>query len=97
MCGVCPGGAACLGVAGSAGVSGTRRGACLLCRLLTLPLAYFFAPIPQPPSRREGGDFLFSYARGFAPCIPAAEPEAALAIPAPGERTISNAAVACDG
>ena len=54
---VCPGGAACLGVAGAAGVSDTRRGggracfvaclpchcgarggACLLCRLPTLPL-----------------------------------------------------------
>ena len=78
MCGVCPGGAACLGVAGAAGVRRASAvpggGACLLCRLLTLPLAYFFAPIPQPPSRREGGDFLFSYARGFAPCIPGAEP-----------------------
>ena len=31
-------------------------GACLLCRLLTLPLTCFFAPIPLPPSRREGGD-----------------------------------------
>ena len=79
--GVCPGGAACLGVAGAAGVSGTRRGACPLCRLLTLPLTCFLAPLPrrgridpQPPSRREGGDFLFSYARGFAPCIPGAEP-----------------------
>ena len=75
---MCPGGAACLGVAGAAGVRRASAvpggGACLLCRLLTLPLAYFFAPIPQPPSRREGGDFLFSYARGFAPCIPGAEP-----------------------
>ena len=49
-------------------------GACLLCRLLTLPLAYFFAPIPQPPSRREGGDYRLFYARGCAPCIPGAEP-----------------------
>ena len=32
------------------------RGACPLCRLLTLPLTCFLAPIPQPPSRREGGD-----------------------------------------
>ena len=32
--------AACPGVAGSAGVSGTRRGACLLCRLPALPLRY---------------------------------------------------------
>ena len=33
-----------------------------------------FSPIPPPPSRREGGDFWFSYARGFAPCIPGTEP-----------------------
>ena len=38
MCGVCAPAGACPGVAGSAGVSGTRRGACLLCRLPTLPL-----------------------------------------------------------
>ena len=89
--GVCPGGAACLGVAGAAGVSGTRRGAYLLCRLPTLPLwcprggvpalspvnpalTCFPAPIPRPPSRREGGDYRLFYARGFAPCIPGAEP-----------------------
>ena len=42
-----------------------------------------FCPLtPRPPSRREGGDFLFSYARGSAPCIPAPEPEAARAEPA---------------
>ena len=32
---------------------------------------------PHPPApfpSGEGGDFLFSYARGFAPCIPGAEP-----------------------
>ena len=39
----------------------------------------FLPPSPRPRSqsalpRREGGDFLFSYARGFAPCIPATEP-----------------------
>ena len=48
----------------------------LLCRLSTLPSAYVFSPIPPPPfPSGEGGDFLFSYARGFAPCIPRAEPE----------------------
>ena len=47
--------------------------ACQPCLQLT-----FFPPSPRPPSRREGGDFLFSYARGFAPCIPGAEPEATL-------------------
>ena len=95
-------------------------GACLLCRLLTLPFVYLLTPIPptplpggkgeifvlfcrglappaslrlsprgigffcrgsaflppspRPPSRREGGAFWFSYARGSAPCIPGAEP-----------------------
>ena len=62
---------------------GVRRGACLLCRPPTLPLACFSAPLPrrgridpQPPSRREGGDFRLFCARGFAPCIPAPEPAA---------------------
>ena len=52
-------------------------GACLLCRPPTLPLAYFSAPIPPPPfPSGEGGDFRLFYARGFAPCIPGAEPTA---------------------
>ena len=41
-------------------------GACFLCCPPTLPLVYFFAPLPrrgridpQPPSRREGGDQKF--------------------------------------
>ena len=42
-------GGACPGVAGAAGVSGTRRGACLLCRLPALPLTCFLAPIPPAP------------------------------------------------
>ena len=50
-----------------------------LCRLPTLPSAYFPAPIPPAPfPAGRGGFFLFSYARGFAPCIPGTEPEAAL-------------------
>ena len=47
-----------------------------------LPYQCFIAPIP-PPALAErssppgkGEIFLFSYARGFAPCIPRAEPEA---------------------
>ena len=49
-------------------------------RRLSLPLAFCSAPIPPARARRalfprgEGGDFWFSYARGFAPCIPGAEP-----------------------
>ena len=67
--------------------SGARRGRGGFSRLPTLPLAYFPAPLPrrgrisplpalaERSSRREGGDSKFSYARGFAPCIPGAEPE----------------------
>ena len=74
-------GGACPGVVGAAGVSGARRGACPLCRLLTLPLTCFLAPLPRrgridprPPSRLEGGDYRLFFARGCAPCIPGAEP-----------------------
>ena len=53
--------------------------ACLLCRLSTLPSAYVLSPIPLSPFPPGKGEiFLFSYARGFAPCIPGTEPEAAL-------------------
>ena len=59
---------------------GERRG---FGRLLTLPLAYFPAPIPPAPfPSGEGGDFRLFYARGFAPCIPGAGRGAALAEPA---------------
>ncbi len=59
-------------------------------RLPTPPLVYFPAPLPRrgrisplPPfPSGEGGDFLFSYARGFAPCIPGIRPPAALTEPA---------------
>ena len=40
---------ACPGVAGAAGVSGTRRGACLLCRLPTLPLRCPRGGVPALP------------------------------------------------
>ena len=47
------------------------------------PLAYFFSPIPPAPfPGGERGDFLFSYARGSAPCIPGIRPPAALTEPA---------------
>ena len=50
-------------------------GACFLCRLPTLPLVYFPAPYPPAPlPSGKGGESKFSYARGFAPCIPGAEP-----------------------
>ena len=73
MCGVCPGGAACLGVAGAAGVSGIRRGACLLCRLLTLPLDFFSAPIPPAPFPAGRGRILLYFAGGSAPGTPASD------------------------
>ena len=49
-------------------------------RRRNLPHHEFLSPIPPTRARRalfpsgEGGDFWFSYARGFAPCIPGAEP-----------------------
>ena len=47
-------------------------GACLLCRLPTLPLLYFLAPIPPSPFPAGRGRPKLFYARGFAPCIPGA-------------------------
>ena len=59
-------------------------------RLPTPPLVYFPAPLPRrgrisplPPfPSGEGGDILFSDARGSAPCIPGIRPPAALTEPA---------------
>ena len=48
-------------------------GACPVGCPLSLPLACFSAPYPPFPGG-EGGDFRLFYARGFAPCIPGAEP-----------------------
>ena len=49
--------------------------ACFLCRLPTLPSVYFFAPYPPSPLPRRGrGRLRLFHARGFAPCIPGAEP-----------------------
>ena len=115
---------------GDGGVPVPGGGVAVLVARLPFTLALFFPPSPRPPSSREGGDFKVIYARGFAPCIPGAEPArhlqnppsgcpewgfapcgagmvafrypaggrgacplAALARPAPGERTISNAEV----
>ena len=51
------------------------RGACLFGCLPTLPLALLLPPSPRPPSPPGKGEiFLFSYARGSAPCIPGVEP-----------------------
>ena len=65
-----------------------RGGACFLCRLPTLPLAYFIAPYPPSPLPRRGrGRPRLFHARGIAPCIPGIKPLAAQAEPekqAPG-------------
>ena len=53
---------------------GARRGACLLCCPPALPLVCFFAPIPPAPFPAGRGRPRLFHARGFAPCIPAAEP-----------------------
>ena len=50
-------------------------GACLFCRLPTLPFAFLFAPYPPTPLPRRGrGRPRLFHARGSAPCIPGAEP-----------------------
>ena len=50
---------------------------------LPLPSPSFLPPIPPTPfPGGEGGELRFSYARGFAPCIPGIKPLAALTEPA---------------
>ena len=54
----------------------------------------------RPDSAPAVGTYAAGSARaasGFGAGMQGAEPPAALVRPAPGERTISNAAVACDG
>ena len=51
---------------------GTRRGACLVCRLPTLPLVYFLFPHPPAPLPLRGrGRLKVYFAGGFAPGTPA--------------------------
>ena len=52
-----PGGGLAFLVAGSPCRRGTRRGACPLCHLPTLPLACFLAPIPLTPFPAGRGYF----------------------------------------
>ena len=59
-------------VAGSTCRRCTRRGACLLCRLPTPPLASLSAPYPPDPLPRRGrGCPKVDFAGGFAPGTPA--------------------------
>ncbi len=54
-----------------AGGGGTLRGACLLCRPLTPPLACFFAPIPPTPfPSGEGGRLKVILCKGLRPLHP---------------------------
>ena len=54
----------------------TGGGTAVLLAGFSCRIRAFLPPSPRPPSPfGEGGDFKFSYARGFAPCIPGAEPE----------------------
>ena len=56
-------------------------GACLLCRLLTLPLVGFSAPIPPTPFPAGRGRFLVYFAGGWRPRHPCYRSRAALVIP----------------
>ena len=56
---------------------GTRRGACLLCRPPTLPLALFLPPSPRPPSPPGKGEPKVISCKGLRPLHPRAEPSAA--------------------
>ena len=51
--------------------SGAKRGACLFCRLPTLSLAYFPAPIPLTPFPAGRGDYKFILPGAAAPGTPA--------------------------
>ena len=75
-----PDGGLVSGVGGSTCRCGTRRGVCFPCRFPPPPpLVLILPPIPPAPfPSGEGGDYWFSYARGFAPCIPGAGWGAAL-------------------
>ena len=65
------------------GVAGALRGACLVCRLLTLPLVFDFCPLsPQPPSPAGKGETQSLFRRGLRPRHPCTEPLAALTDPA---------------
>ena len=83
-----PGGGLALLVAGSPCHYGTRRGACPLCRLPILPLAYLSAPIPPTPFPAGRGRFLVFLCKGLRPLHPRGWTRAAsAALPAVGKFT----------
>ena len=67
---VVPGGELAPGVAVSAGVSGTLRGACPLYRPPTLPLVCLFAPYPPNPLPGGKGGFFVFLCKGLRPLHP---------------------------
>ena len=56
-----------------------RGGTAILVAGFASLINAFLPPSPRPPSRREGGDQGYFYARGFAPCIPGGCARATLA------------------
>ena len=73
-----PGGGLAFLVAGSPCHRGTRRGACLPCRLPILPLACFLAPIPLTPFPAGRGETISLFCRGLRPRHPGIRPLTAL-------------------
>ena len=79
--GDCPAGASPLASPGlnpggtySPNKKGTRRGACLVCRLPTMPLVYFLSPIPPTPFPSGEGETKVFSCKGLRPLHPRAEP-----------------------
>ena len=70
-----------------------QGGACLPCRLLAPAFSLLYCPHPPAPLPGGKGEIFTLFRRGLRPRHPGIKPSTALAIPAPGERTISNAEV----
>ena len=73
-----PGGGLNPGGTGSTCRWGARRGACLPCRLPTLPFAFFLPPIPPTPFPGGEGGIKNLFRRGLRPRHPCIKPPAAL-------------------
>ena len=82
---------------------GTRRRACLLCRLPTLPLAYLSAPIPLTPFPAGRGRFFVFFMQGASPLASpgagrgAALARRALAVPRGGRVLLVAGSPCCHG